>query len=70
MLPERGDGSLPYIISPSFSINLLPIIIIIIIITIIIIIIIIIIRDVSRFSNYGVLWTPSGKIWGSIAKFN
>ena len=26
-------------------------------------------RDVSRFSNYGVLWTPSWKIWGSIAKF-
>ena len=26
-------------------------------------------RDVSRFSNLGILWTPSWKIWGSIAKF-
>ena len=27
------------------------------------------VRDVSRFSNLGVFWTPSRKIWGSIAKF-
>ena len=26
-------------------------------------------RDVSRFSNLGILWTPFWKIWRSIAKF-